>query len=166
MSKGWAIVWIILVFVLAAILFQPAKTPDGAPTVENSQSHEVPFHPNAVAVVVSHSGISTVPGTIVCPDLATVQLMFHLYNEAWEDGMQDQMTNGESRKIRGPSASTPNPSNYGCSLLAPGTPVQVNNPDAFTTGIPQITAKLPDRTYIQGITLPSMLFVENVKEKQ
>jgi hypothetical protein len=111
-----------------------------------------PFHPNAVA-----KSLTAAPGAVVCADLQTVSVMFHLYAAHWGDSSADAMTKGQARVVRGPAAPAPDPKLYGCSLLVPGTPVRVENVDAFTTGFPRVTAKLPDGTVIRGVTLSSML---------
>jgi hypothetical protein len=111
-----------------------------------------PFHPNAVA-----KSLTAAPGAVVCADLQTVSVVFHLYAAHWEDSTADAMTKGQAGVVRGPATPAPDPKLYGCSLLAPGTPVRVENADAFTTGFPRVTAKLPDGTIIHGVTLPAML---------
>ena len=111
-----------------------------------------PFHPNAVA-----RSLTAAPGAVVCADLQTVSVVFHLYAAHWEDSAADAMTKGQAGVVRGPAAPTPDPKLYGCSLLVPGTPVRVENADAFTTGFPRVTANLPDGTIIHGVTLPAML---------
>jgi len=110
------------------------------------------FRPNAAA-----KSLTAAPGAIVCDNLATVRLVFDLYAAHWEDRVQDALTKGQATQLRGQSSPVPNPSAYGCSLLTPGTPVQVLNSDAFTTGIPRVVAKLPNGKPIRGVTLPSML---------
>jgi hypothetical protein len=94
------------------------------------------FHPNAVA-----KSLTAAPGAVVCPDLPTVSLVFHLYAAHWEDS----------------TTAAPDPALHQCYLLVSGTPVRVENADAFTTGFPRVTAKLSDGTVIRGVTLPSML---------
>jgi hypothetical protein len=119
---------------------------------KNSPAVEIPFHPNAVA-----KSLAAVPGAIVCPDLASVKLVFDRYSDHWEDTGQDAVTNGQSRQLRGNPATEPHPEDFNCALVIPGTPIQVENADAFTTGIPMVSAKLPNGTMIRGVTLPGML---------
>jgi|SRR5208283_701408 len=111
-------------------------------------------HANAVA-----KSLNAAPGAIVCQDLETVGILFRLYSEHWEEAAQDRLTQGSSRQLRGEPAPAPDPSLYNCHLLAPGTPVRVENADAFTTGFPAVTAQLPDGAVIHGVTLPSMLSI-------
>lgn len=122
----------------------PAIAPSGAP----------PFHPNAVA-----KSLASAPGAIVCPDFASVQLMMQLYANHWEDAMQDALTKGQARILRGPSAPTPDPAAYDCSLLAPGTPVEARGGRGLLAGIFMVSARLPDGTVVHGVTHPGMLLL-------
>jgi TonB family protein len=108
-----------------------------------------PFQPNAVSV-----GVGVVPGAIVCQDLATVGLVYSLYANYWTDAMQDAMTHGTSRLIRGPSVSPPNPPYYKCFLLKRGALVQV---ERIMPGILRITAKSADGRFIRGVTQENMV---------
>jgi hypothetical protein len=142
---------------LAALVFIVNQTPDRSTdtqkaTVERSSVTETPFHPNAVA-----TSFMAAPGAIVCQDFASLRLVFDLYSHHWEDTMQDKLTNGQSQVLRGPPSPTPDLKVHGCSLVRPGTPVYVENSDAFTTGIPKVSTKLPDGTMVRGVTLPKML---------
>lgn len=143
---------IVLAAILSGLKYVTEDSNQRTATVEPQPVAEISFHANAVA-----KSLTAAPGAIVCSDLATVQLLFKLYVTHWEDTNQDAATNGQSQDLRGKSAPTPDPKIYGCSLLVPGTPIQVENPDAFTTGIPRVTVKLPDGKLVHGITLPSML---------
>ena len=115
---------------------------------------------NAVA-----KSLNAVPGAIVCRDLETVSTLFHLYSAHWEDVTRDQTTNGASRPINGEPIPAPDPALYNCHLLAPGTPVRVENADAFTTGFPVVTVQLPDGNVIRGVTLPSMLSASQTQQR-
>lgn len=148
---------VIFSVILAALVFIVNQMPDRStepqnPAVERSSVAEMPFHPNAVA-----TSFMAAPGAIVCQDFASLRLVFDLYSHHWEDTMQDRLTKGQSQDLRGPSSPVPDPKLYGCALLRPGTPVHVENSDAFTTGIPTVSAKLPDGTMVRGVTLPKML---------
>ncbi len=146
MYLGLAIIAILIV-IYGPDLERFREAQGGPPAAPTEQ-----IHPNAVA-----KSLRAAPGAIVCSDLATVGLVFKLYSEAWEDAVQDSMTGGQSRAIRGQSASVPDPSLYGCSLLPPGTPVEAQNAGGALDGVPLVTAKLPDGTTVHGVTLPSML---------
>jgi hypothetical protein len=159
------ILWVVLAVILIAIILNPpgserrSKTDDKSPDLERRPKTDdkptpvaPPFHPNAVA-----KSLSAAPGAIVCSDFASVGLVFDLYNAHWEDSMLDAMTKGQSRVLRGQSAPAPDPTLYGCSLLKPGTPVEVRSGEGLLTGIPMVTAKLPDGEMIHGVTLPAML---------
>jgi hypothetical protein len=111
-----------------------------------------PFHPNRVA-----EAFNAVPGAIVCPDFRAVSLLFHLYSEHWAEEVNSRMTGGQSEVIGGPTTPAPVPADYGCWLLAPGTPVETKNGEDLLNGIPKVVAQLPDGTIIHGVTLPNML---------
>jgi hypothetical protein len=61
-----------------------------------------------------------------------------LYVDHWGDAMQDAMSNNQAHLLRGPSAPEPNPTAFGCTLLAPGTPVRV---DTVYGGLMQVTVR-------------------------
>jgi hypothetical protein len=128
---------------------EPGKPED---SISTEPAVAVPFHPNAVA-----TALRAAPGAIVCPDLNSVSTLFHLYSIHWEESAQDAVTNGQARIIRGEAAPAPDPESFGCKLLTPGTPVSVQNADAFTTGIPMVVARMPDGETFRGVTLPGML---------
>jgi hypothetical protein len=144
-------VWAVLAVILLAIILHPPDF-ERPTTVANPQPSATAFHPNARA-----KSLSAAPGAIVCPNFASVRLVFSLYASHWEDAMQDAVTQGQATVLRGASAPAPDPALYGCSLLKPGTAVYVENTDAFTTGIPIVSAQLPDGSTIRGVTLPGML---------
>lgn len=104
-------------------------------------------------VAVTARGVSVVPGAIVCPSHDAVSLMFDQYAAHWEDAMQDTVTNGQSRLIRGQPTPAPNLKAYGCALLPPGTPMILDTRNV----VPVVTAKLPNGTTIKGVTLPAMI---------
>ena len=152
MGKAMKLIGILLSIVIIVIIINPNNFESRSTSEGASSAVEPPFHPNAVA-----KSLTATPGAIVCADLASVSLVFRLYANHWEYAAQDASTNGQSNVLRGPTAPAPDPKLYGCSLLIPGTPVYVENADAFTTGIPKVLAKLPDGTMVHGVTLPSML---------
>jgi TPR repeat protein len=103
--------------------------------------------------VVTARGVSVVPGAIVCPDHATVSLMFDLYVAHWGDVQQDALTNGQSRLLRGPPAPEPDLKLYGCGLVPPGASMLLERGNI----VPVVTAKLPDGRTIRGVTLAAMI---------
>jgi hypothetical protein len=128
------------------------QTPKSIVRAQKSQGTQgdEPFHPNAVA-----KSVGQVPGAIVCPDFPSVQVVFDLYSQYWGDAMQDRMYGADrARVLRGPSTPVPDPTLYGCSLLAPGTPIEIQR---GVFGLPMVIAKSPDGTMIRGVTLPDMV---------
>lgn len=117
------------------------------------ESHETAEASGPGYVAVIARGVSVVPGAIVCPSYAAVSRMFDLYTSHWEDAMQDRMTNGQSRLIRGEAAPTPDLGSYGCALIPAGTPMMSKNGSV----VPVVTAKLPNGKTISGVTLPAMI---------
>jgi Superinfection immunity protein len=89
-----------------------------------------------------------VPGAIVCSNMATVEMLSHLYTAAWEDKFQDKLTRGQSRLLRGEGASEPKPEDYGCILLPPGTEITATS-DAI---VPIVRVKFPSGAKIKGVT--------------
>jgi len=97
-------------------------------------------------------GMNSSPSAIVCNDLDTVQMVLHLYSVAWEEHMQDKLTRGQSRLIRGEAAENPDPEVYGCTSIPEGTPLRVRN----WRYAPVIKATLPDGTEVTGVTMQGM----------
>lgn len=97
-------------------------------------------------------GLSVVPGAIVCPDYNTTSLMFDLYVHAWEDQMQDQFTHGQAELIRGKAASLPHLAAYRCSMIPPGTQVEVETGNS----VPVIDMRAGN-ALLRVVTLPGML---------
>jgi TonB family protein len=146
---------------LAAEIFSPRHAYSQSPgtvteTSKPAQKKVITFHPNGVAVQVS-----VVPGAIVCQDLASVHLVWKLYVDHWTDAMQDQLTNGGSRVLRGPPSPKPNPKVYGCSLLTADTPVEF---EQTVPGIVRVIAKLADGRFIRGVTQENMVRAISAKE--
>lgn len=140
--------------VLAVRIFSPRLTNGQSPgtvaeTTKPAQKKAIPFRPNGVAIQVS-----VVPGAVVCQDLASVHLVWRLYENYWTDAMQDRLTNGSSRTLRGPSSPEPDPKAYGCSFLAAGTPVEFEH---TLPGIVQVTAKFADARFVRGVTQENMV---------
>jgi TPR repeat protein len=104
-------------------------------------------------VAVTARGVSVVPGAIVCPNHDTVSLIFDLYVAHWTDTLQDVLTNGQSRLLRGQPTPAPDLKSYGCALLSPGTPMMLERGNI----VPVVTSKLPDGTTIRGVTLGAMI---------
>ena len=67
--------------------------------------------------------------------------------------MQDAMTHGQSRLVRGQPTPAPNLKAHGCVLLPPGTPMVSEGGNA----VPVVTAKLQNGTLVRGVTLPAMI---------
>jgi uncharacterized protein len=104
-------------------------------------------------VPVTARGVTVVPGALVCPNLDTISLMFHLYAVHFTDTVGDALSNGQSRLLHGPPTPAPDLKFYGCALLPPGTSMLLE----LGNVVPVVTAKLPDGTTIRGVTLPDMI---------
>lgn len=98
-------------------------------------------------------GVSVIPGAIVCPDYRTVSVMIRWYNEHWADTMEDTITRGQSRLMRGAATRSPDFARFGCALIAPGTPMTVQRGNM----VPVVEGKLPNGKSFRGVTDPSML---------
>lgn len=103
-------------------------------------------------IVVTARAIGAAPGAIVCRDMDTVEVMFHQYSAHWEDSMQDRVTGGQSRLIRGPAAQTPTLSRFGCYLAKPGTPMQLDQRYI----VPVVSFRLPSGKTVRGVTMEDM----------
>lgn len=164
MRRLFKVVFIaILGFVALVFVFsQLPESPENAKpeTVERPSIPEPPLHPNAVA-----RALNAAPGAIVCPNLQSVSSLFHLYSEHWEQETRSRMTNGQSESIEGPVSPAPNPADYGCWLLPPGTPVEAMNGEGLLSGIPVVTGRLQDGTMVHGVTLVAMLAAKGPDSK-
>lgn len=110
-----------------------------------------PASPSATRVFAR--ALSGAPGAIICQDYQSVTMMFSLYNRHVEDRLQDSLTKGQSRSIRGEAAREPDPSIFGCVVIPDGQPM-MKEPIGI---LPVVSAQLNDGTYIAGITMPPMI---------
>lgn len=110
-----------------------------------------PASPDATRVFAQ--AVSGAPGAIICQDYQAVMMVFSLYNRRFEDQLQDTVTKGLSRSIRGKSAGEPDPALFGCALIPHGKPMMKEPAGMF----PVVSAQLEDGTYIEGITMPPMV---------
>lgn len=129
------------VLILALPLVASAQTPAATP-------------PSTVTVTAT--AIGAAPGAIVCRDMNTVAVMFDWYSEHWEDSMQDRLTNGQSKLVRGPSTQAPVLSRFGCYLAKPGTPMLLERRHI----VPVVSFKLSSGKTVRGVTMETM-FVES-----
>ena len=121
----------------------------------------VTIHPNAVAKQ-PNLGAVVIPGAVLCPNYEVVNSVIHMYQEHWGEAMQDTISQGQTVLLRGPATPVPNLELLGCSLLPPGTPMQVVQGLA-----PSVTAQLPDGVIVRGITHPLMFSWDlNEQERQ
>ena len=99
------------------------------------------------------TGVSVVPGAVICPDEDRVQMMFQLYVSHYQDVMQDKLSNGQARLLHGSPSDPPDPSDYGCALVATGTLMTLERGNI----VPVVSVKQPDGTTVRGVTLPAMI---------
>jgi len=109
--------------------------------------------PSKSVTAIAH-GVSVIPGAVVCSDSQTVELVANLYEQAWQDQLEKRMTRGQSSLIHGSPAEKPDPDDYGCILVPPGTKVMLESGNA----VPVVTLQLPGG-WARGVTFPNMLFV-------
>lgn len=105
------------------------------------------------AVIAKSVGI-VVKGAIICSNYAQVSAVFHLYNNAWEQQMQDRFSGGQSVLMRGKAAENPNAADYGCVLIAPGTVMKKENARSV---VPIVDVTMHDGTILRGVTLSGMI---------
>jgi hypothetical protein len=86
---------------------------------------------------VTARGLNMVPGALICPKLSMVSAVFRMYSMHW----------------RGESSVLPNPSDYGCALVAPGTPMIVQKVD----DVRAVSVRLNNGTIFKGVTLADMI---------
>lgn len=115
------------------------------------QRRQNPASPSATRVFAQ--AVSGAPGAIICGDYQSVTVMFSLYNRHLEDRLQDALTKGLSRSIRGEAAGEPDPAIFGCVVIPDGRPMMKEPAGIF----PIVSAQLDDGTYIKGITMPPMV---------
>lgn len=144
-------VWLFLVVLLVVLILNPMHLG------ENHQAAITlpPFQPNARAQAMPNYPMGGAPGALVCDDLPTVQLMVSMYSEYWSDAMQEKIMGPKVKELRGPSAPMPQPDLFRCSLLPPGTAVEIKG--WVIQGVPEVIAQRPDGKWIYGVTLESML---------
>lgn len=103
--------------------------------------------------IVTAKALGPAPGAIVCHNLATVQAMFDLYSERWEERMQAAFTGGESATVNGHPLDPPELKYYGCALAKPGTRMTLRSE---AQGIGTVTLKLSDGKTFSGVTQSNM----------
>jgi hypothetical protein len=108
------------------------------------------------AASANAKGISIVPGAIVCPNYQTTSMVFDLFVNSWEESAQDRFSNGQSRLMRGKAAPKPEPQEYGCVLLPPGTPLWPERGNM----VPVVRAQIGSH-WLRGVTLPDMISLLN-----
>ena len=108
----------------------------------------LPQPPSGLTVMAR--GLSVVPGALICSDSNTVSIVFNLYTTHWEQTMQDKLTNGDSRLLRGPAAPLPDLQAFGCTLIPPGTPMTLER----KTPVPVVVVKTMSGETARGVTLP------------
>lgn len=99
------------------------------------------------------TALNAAPGAIVCPDFQSVEILFDVYSESWEERASNAFTHGAYQKINGEPLPAPDPAAYSCLVLKPGTRVMLST----GAGAPDIVATLPAGNRIRGVTLPAML---------
>jgi hypothetical protein len=103
--------------------------------------------------VFSRGDGGAVPGTIICPDYRTVEILISWYKTNRPNRLLREDVAPESLLMNWPSTSEPNFKGSGCALLAPGTPMILERGNT----VPVVSATLPDGTTIRGVTDQSMI---------
>jgi len=150
--------WICFVVFLAVVGYVASRPPDNSEQkqIARDAARETNADEDLNTVPVIARGVSVVPGAIVCPNLASVQLMFSLYTESVTEDMQDAMSRGQSRLLRGEPMPKPDFKVYGCALLPSGTPMRLDKNNS-NGGWSVVSAKLTNGKTIRGVTLESMI---------
>jgi hypothetical protein len=130
---------------------QAAESRLTAADAEQKKRRQNPASSEATGVFAR--AVSGAPGAIICQDYQAVRLVFSLYNRRFEDQLQDAVTKGVARSIRGEAASEPDPAVSGCALIPDGQLMMKEPAGIF----PVVSAQLDDGTYIKGITMPPMV---------
>lgn len=138
---------------LESIQQSAQKRLDAAELNNRSRREQMPNPASPAASLVHARALGGAPGAIICQDYQSVTLMFSLYNRRFEDRLQDTLTKGLSRSIRGEAAGEPDPAVFGCSLILDGKPMMKEPGGMF----PVVSAQLDDGTFVKGITMPPMI---------
>lgn len=105
------------------------------------------------ATLVYAAGLNAAPGAIVCRDYEAVMLVFRLYTAHWTDRLQDNLTKGQSRLIRGSGAEEPEASVYGCIVVQPGTAMMLEPGNI----VPVVTVQDEAGKFFKGVTMAPMI---------
>jgi hypothetical protein len=95
---------------------------------------------------------ASVPGAVICRDYKTVTTIAMLYARAADEQSEDLLTHGQSRLLRGPAVAAPEPSKFGCVLIAPGVRLMLDPGNL----VPVVSAKIGGH-WLRGVTLPDMI---------
>jgi hypothetical protein len=96
--------------------------------------------------------LGAVPGALICPDHRALTQVWRRYSRHWEETQQDILTKGQSRLLTGPPRAAPDLGAWGCLLVPPGTPMQLE----ARAVVPVVTAPGPDGRPFRGVTLNEM----------
>jgi hypothetical protein len=117
--------------------------------------------PPAQSKPVIARSLGAMPGALVCPDFATLRFVIDLYNHSWEERTQDAVTQGQSKLLRGKAAEPPEPKNYDCVLIPPGTQMMLEQGNA----IPVVRVRMTD-SWVRGVTLSDMFISQELAAAQ
>jgi len=108
--------------------------------------------PPVVPVRAAAAGL--IPGAIVCSDYRKVQLMMQWYIDRQVDVLQDVVTGGQSKLLRGDPVPAPVPALLGCAMFPAGAMLEL---EQGRTVVPVVRGRLPSGVMIRGVTDPSLL---------
>ena len=91
----------------------------------------------------------------VCPDWPTMTGLVDLYLDYL--GQQSSIKiMGWNRLLNGPPMLEPDIGAYGCTRVAPGTPMMMHMEGVPGGEFPLVTVRMPDGKEITGVTFPGM----------
>lgn len=133
-----------------------ANRASSSPTLRASEarpkSEKSPGEPSKRTVQAVAQGMSMVPGAIVCPNYELFNLAFDLYGIYWQESLQDAMTSGQARLLRG-TPMAPRLEKYGCALVPAGTALTLE----LGNVVPVVTVESPRGKVIRGVTHEAMV---------
>jgi hypothetical protein len=101
-----------------------------------------------------------VPGALVCPNYETTTLVSDIYQHSLEERLQDAVTGGQSKDVRGESQSAPDPKDYDCILVKPGTRMLLEDGKIVSVVYVQTS-----KGWIRGITIDAMMITKEQAAK-
>jgi hypothetical protein len=152
----------LFVCIYAAIGFQTRASHNSSESASTESDYypsnlivtQDPNSPSAPAEPSNMFVFTGIRGAIICSNYDTVQMLFDLYTESWNEhrlrAMLNRQEQHEYQLRHGPLAPPPDPQAYGCTLVPPGTRMTLETGHEYPIAV--VTAMMKNGQMIHGVT--------------